>query len=1650
MIQQYQTKPLQSLFVLVFIVLFHLPTYATHSSNDSLSVHTTNPIDSLQVKVTTKHLASLQQSLSLKSGVLGLGTTAKKTYIAKQSRRFASLDNTIKEEPFFIPLAQQTPEFSLENAANFMPPKNPKVEKLKEKAQAAFDEIKKLQNFAEIITGNKLLKLPVGMVKKDPTSGNKVELAITQVKFLPKYAEFNAWAKLTIPTKDNNGQKQEKELYFGAEGIKLSNDGAIIGDMKLVLLGDVAIPIKGDNWLLSLKGGVDTKTGNFADKTYVEMDCTGLKEVSLEGSLRISRNVLLPVDTEGAYTCGDSKDNQFEKDGTTVNTKCYVGSDFSIKAAGWNDVLVEVTLPRFEVRGLKGYHFNIENAILDLSDTRNSPNLSLPREYQQIFNETDQNLWRGVFAKNIEVSIPKGFTNTKTTDKRVKFGANNLVIDGYGVSGSFYSSGKVIDINDGAANKWAFSIDTLGVTLAVNSLVGGAMGGEIKTPIIKQPLKYAGYIAPKEYGLSVTLTDNLTAPLLLAKLNLKKNSSVLVKVKDGNKVYPYANLTGNLTVTGKVGQKKAEETMPDNPQASTSNSEKNKGKGFVFEGITFQELELQTEPGKPKIKAKHFGYKGESNLMNFPVTVKDLKFVSPTDNIVGLGFDLGLNLDKGGSFASTSLEVLGKLPQEEAIEKWEFYKIKVKGIEIDYEKSGFSLKGKLKVMDNDPTYGDGFKGDISATFKSLSLTANARAMFGAKDYRYWFVDIWTDNNKNSSKLLIKSFVGGLSYHMTKVSGNSDGFTPSDAVYEPDETVGLGLRAGVVVQAVNPNAFKGKAYLEMEFNTGSQGGGLRRIGFTGEGAVMGKDAGKSVAKKELSGIEKKINDFAKENPEIADQLKKHANFLGLSKKSIPKREIASQGSVGVYVGIERDFENGTFDGEFEVYINAKAIRGSQDDNLAGWAKIHTGPEDWYMYIGSPEKNRRIGLLFDLEAIELEVGGYFMTGTKLPTQIPPHPRVLQILGDDIMDGNRKSNQLEAARGFAFGLNFVYRKNFSFAIFYAFIEAGVGFDVMHAYYPNVKCKGRSGPVGNDGWYSMGQVYAYLYGEFGVEVDLFFISGKFPIVEAGIAALLRGKFPNPTYIEGYVGMYYSILGGLVSGRFRLKVEFGDECEMIGMDKSVGVPIISDVSPSDGSTKVDVFTAPQAAFNYRVNEEFRVDIDGRVRYFKLQLKEFTVNSQGEKIEGRLEWSDTKDVVTFYPAKTLPSEQQIKVAVEVSFEEKINGKYVVLTDNGKLVTEKREVTFKADKAPDHIVWNNIDYLYPVPEQSSFHPKEYNKGYVTLKQGQDYLFSSKYQVMAEFRATSGNVLRSKASYDKSKYRVTYNVPPNLDLSSEYQFDILVFPAGQDVPTKLVVEDIDISYNDEEGATSWYDPGGNSQTNSNQTASTTVKVNKLSGEKLNTALPKSILDYEFETSEHASFRDKVNSLSYKNHITNFIYANVHSMSIEVADYEYFDEPEVVGNKHTKSKPLVYGQAVLNDSYYKKQIYPLVYQKYPIEGNIKVNRDEKVLGVPPVRSFYLGMEYIRDYKIKPNSYWVKNRIPFIYNLPYQYRRDFIYLRDRVVNMCCKNEPNNTTLYNKYVDLIEKPFPAIPFGKYNAELRYRTPGGLYDKGYKIKYKND
>src|SRR5690606_7935342 len=131
----------------------------------------------------------------------------------------------------------------------------------------------------------------------------------------------------------------------------------------------------------------------------------------------------------------------------------------------------------------------------------------------------------------------------------------------------------------------------------------------------------------------------------------------------------------------------------------------------------------------------------------------------------------------------------------------------------------------------------------------------------------------------------------------------------------------------------------------------------------------------------------------------------------------------------------------------------------------------------------------------------------------------------------------------------------------------------------------------------------------------------------------------------------------------------------------------------------------------------------------------------------------------------------------------------------KPATEKMEITFVTDKAPDHIPLENIAYIYPVLNQQNFYPKEYKKGYLKLITQQNYLFDRGYEMRAEFVSiTSGQGERTKLSYNKSKAMVLYDLP-DMDLNATYSLNLIAFPPGADIQTKVIIENTEVLTNAE---------------------------------------------------------------------------------------------------------------------------------------------------------------------------------------------------------------------------------------------------------------
>lgn len=1509
-------------------------------------------------------------------------------------------------------------------------------------AVATFTKVEQSDRWVNNFSNQDLVELPIGVRKT--INNSQYAIGITKARFTPEYTQLTVFCKIDLPQTTENGDPIQ--LFFGADDIKLSHDGGIIGDAKLVLLGDVDVPFNANKWQLSLYGGFDMQTGNVQDLTYVTIDCDGFKDMKITGAVEFSRDLIIPLEANGTVNEAKTTVSKTFYNGTVKQVPYRVKGAFSFEASDWNDILVNVTLQPFVLKDKRNgnnydgnFQFLVNNAVFDFSDIKNHPSVIFPQYYadHNLLIPT-QNTWRGVYVETFDVALPKEFktTNTAAQNQRVSIGASKLIIDKFGVSGTFYAD-NVFPLDRGITSEeksWAYSLDHIDVTIAANKFVKANLSGEILLPITKyktpqetqnnvnttnntdtsststttqtQPipqtaragLVYNGFISLQEQSLNVITKDSISFDLWKAKGLLLPNSSVELKIVNG-KFLPKANLHGTISI--------------GTNRTATDTDDGGEKKTVAFEGITFENLQLQTV--SPYISVGSMGYQGTVEFANFPVSIGNIN-ISTNNTEARIDFDLGINLMDSSSFAATArLGIKGVMVDDGYKQKWKFNGLDLSAIMINAEFSGFTMKGRLDLLENDPIYGDGFNAELEVKVNKPEVTVSAKAMFGRTTFRYWYFDAKANWPVTAATFMINGFGGGAYYKMKRNPNISPtDFSPSGLSYTPNENMGLGLKAMVGFVVGSDKACNGEAGLEVLFNAN---GGINTIAIFGKAAIAAK----------IPGMENIQNTITK----MASDVTSKTSFLGVSEqtfngsfanKFLPKAkaiiptDINAVANISAEMAIEVDFQNNTLHGSFDVYITTPGnfISGIGANGRAGWAVFHKDPDDWYLYVGTPDD--RCGIKMGVAGIYLKTTSYLMAGTQLPGSPPPPSIVADILGVDANSLNymRDENSLANGGGFAFGSSLDFDTgDLSFLIFYARFQAGIGFDIMLKDYGGARCSNTGDQVGINGWYANGQAYAYLQGELGVRVKLLFVNLKIPVISGGAAVLLQAKLPNPVWLRGYVGGQLNVLGGLIKGRFRFKMTIGEECIFENGSPLGGIKMITDVSPKATSTDIDVFAIPQATFSLKVNEPIVIPEDSGDETYKVILEKFKLLDNGVEIPSTIEWSTMKDRASLVSTDILPPNKQLKVEVELSFKKLINGVFQPVMVDGQVAKEYEERLFTTGTAPNYIPLTNIQYSYPVVEQKYFFEEEYNNGYIKLKRGQDYLFEdANWETKVKFIEASNNY-NTAFTYNTNTNEIAYDLP-NLNQSKNYLFKI---------SSNLKTSENSIASTTTSNSVVNDDENGNDISVTQNTASSVSKDGEIER-----------LSYTFNTSKYKTFKSKMNAISTQNYNFGILYPDVIYLENTISSSEAFDLVDLQGSIYTENSALIQAESALTDTYFTTDINPPLYSQYPLGGQYEITtRDTDDFGITPIRALPLNAHYLVSIEYDVNQNWTKSNFPFKYNLPLIYKQDWVNLKNQIVNDFVSGLIPST--HPSYT-FVSKDYQFMRFGFYEIKLKYTLPG--------------
>jgi hypothetical protein len=1491
----------------------------------------------------------------------------------------------------------------------YLKPTSSEIDEIRSKIEATYEKVQQENRFTDFLDETALLDLPIGL--KVDIGVLSYTILIDSVVMTPK--ESFLYASMVFET------PLGKRIHFLGKDIKFSKAGGITGDGKLALVGDYSINLPGKNSKLIVKGS--------NEKTFAEFDCKGFRQLSLDASLVFSREVLLPEDGKGK-----------------VVPEKNLSIDFTAIVGDWNDILIEVNIPKFQVSDIKDISFSVSEAVLDFSDTRNPLSVNFPEGYSNIsptMRAGDMNLWRGVYIRDLTVELPRQFEIKKdensgkndTTVYRASFKGNNVILDNVGFSGKITAT-NLIHLSKGKIGNWNFSLETFAMDVAANSIKEANFSGKIVLPLSKQvtdqtaaangksTFAYSAVIRPgNEYNFNVSNADTLDFQLWKADVTLNPSSYVEIKLING-KFLPKALLHGQMTMN--MGLK------------DSGDADNEKGKNVKIAKVTFEDLQIQTI--KPYVKVGKFSLGsegGDSGMGGFPIQVKSISGGTVENNIF-LSVELTLSLvgeGDGGFAAEGKFKIIAEGVEKGRDLSYRFKKLELERFSIDIDKGPFKFKGTLNFYKQDVVYGNGISGTVDATFQP-GFKIQASAIFGTRNgTRYWFVDAMLTLPTGIPvfpPVALYSFGGGAFYHMkidTEGVGSELGRTVSGIVYVPEETIGFGLKATVGIGLVsNQNTFNADVTFEMAFN---RGGGLRYINFRGNGYFISSSIANSVSAlqekvQKLAAVAKKagaglgnLNDGS--GGESAAQ-----EVYGAPGDSDRKAMIWASAMIHFDFGDEEGSDP-SLHGNFKAYMNiAGIIKGAGPDNRVGEVVFHIDRKKWYVYIGRPEYENRIAV----EVLGIaRMDSYFVLGSFIPDTPPPPQEVSDILGKMDLDYMRDLNALADGAGIGFGASFKFDTgNISFMMFYARFRAGFGFDIMLKDYGDVYCKGGK-KLGINGWYANSQAYAYFEGKIGIRVKIFGKRKKVNILEIGAAVVMQAKLPNPVWMRGIVGGRFRALGGLVKGSCKFEVKIGKECEVIREDDSSileTVNVLAQTTPHESEVEVDPFTVPQAIFNFEMEREYEmIDVQDNVVKFKITLDAFTLKHNGAPVKTELIWNDDKTVAALNPFEILPSEQELVLEVVTSFKERKNGQWIVTTVEGEKLTKAYTIKFKTGLAPDHIPANNVLYSYPTAKQFNYYKDESPEGYIKLKQGQSYLFASstEWDQVMRFKTKSGQSRTVPFTYVSASKEVRLVMPRNLSNDIVYEMSVVNIPKGflHSVDANVTTASLSIMNDSIKGE---------------------LDIQSRSAEGSLKEVEETILyTINFRTSRYNTLREKVVSVNPSSGWRDPILPGIHNIGSNISGPEPFSYEEIYGSPY--NEPLVQMEADLsNVPWYQNDVYPIVYQDYPLQGTIRLrpayNRDPSVLGLVPTKAvdlyqypynFVLTEEAITNGTLSFSS--PVGRID--YRLAHVMYNDFLDLAGQAANYVVAKGSNP-----RLDRLLTSTFPAIRKGNYGVKINYVLPG--------------
>lgn len=618
---------------------------------------------------------------------------------------------------------------------------------------------------------------PLGM--REYIQGREFTLGLTDFTFEADRASVNVIAAMNLYSLAPN-----KWLTIGGTDVCLT-PGGFGGEYILAQAIDMDFDGYGDH-TYTIAGAFGDEQTVKTEASYIEIDCDGIKGLAVRGDVAFNRDIIVP-DLENGRVGAGRVEGHFSMilDREVAAEESEYGFQGDEITPGLH-LLFGVDIDPFQIRGIRGWGFEVQDAWLDLSDADNPLDIQFPDGYDGDGVNVDPSIaatWQGFFLKTIQLNAPPNFMG----GTRVGAEIGNVILDP-NISLDI-DIAKLIDKHDGNLEGWGISIDTFRLRIIQNVLEDSRLAGTINTPIMGKN-NYIHYAAEFDlngddrYSLIAHVSPEgpIEIPVSLARAALCDNSYIQFAI-DADDTELSTFLKGQLAIdviAAMPASMNLSDVVPDlkvkladfqlhydKDEGFITPQMVNDGTGSAFgfglaltESCGGEEIDL-TQPlwewDQPNLDG--YGHEeGEAALTSpqetlegFPISFDDIS-LGFSGNAVTINFDMNISLDAAieGFGMSTNLGIVSHLQNQNGLDRFVpddlvFNCATLEGLAIE----PFVFSGQL-CLTRAEDGSKGFYGGIEVGLGPINVTMNGAfgrsgdpedGAFGTQDYfGYWMID----------------------------------------------------------------------------------------------------------------------------------------------------------------------------------------------------------------------------------------------------------------------------------------------------------------------------------------------------------------------------------------------------------------------------------------------------------------------------------------------------------------------------------------------------------------------------------------------------------------------------------------------------------------------------------------------------------------------------------------------------------------------------------------------------------------------------------------------------------------------------------------------------------------------------------------------